>query len=662
MSGLTSKLYVFGEFCLDTQNRMLRKGEEPISLTPKAFEVLLLLIQHASRVVTKDELMQTVWPDSFVEESNLTQTVFMLRKALGEASNQRYILTVPGRGYRFATGVTTFPGNGHLGADIGSTSAREGANTFHDPERPVTQGDSAENSSIETQPIRTAGEAQVPERRTQRRPPLAFALLALIPIGLAVWLVPAISRRASASLPLHSIAVLPLDNFSGDPSEEYFVDGMTDELTTDLAKVSSLRVISRTSVMRYKGTKKGLPEIARELNVDGIVEGSVTRSGQRIRITAQLIHAPTDRHLWAETYERDLGDVLRLQNEVAQTIAQRVRAEITPQQQARLRSAPAVNPEAYDAYLRGRFYLATQFSTPKQADTARSYFEEAIRKDPGFALAYAGLADSYISMGFFRYLSPERAYRFAKDAAGRALKLDENLGEAHTTLALLNWQYDWDRAAAEQKFNYAIALAPSYDCLRCYHSGYLAWRGQRSEALAEITRARELNPSSSFDSAEAAVNYQLRDYASMVEASRRGLSSEPNEWLDHYLLGIGYEGIGRRAEAIPEFQKAVKMSNGDQDASAALAHAWAVSGRRTEAEKILHDLERKSKTVYVSPYMIATIYAGLGDKDKAFKLLEKAYKERSLDLVWNLKSDLRVDDLRSDPRFQNLLNRVGFDQ
>jgi Tfp pilus assembly protein PilF len=321
-----------------------------------------------------------------------------------------------------------------------------------------------------------------------------------------------------------------------------------------------------------------------------------------------------------------------------------------------------VNPDAYDAYLRGRFYLATQYSTPKQADTAKGYFEEAIRKDPGFALAYAGLADAYVNIGSFRYLSPEHAYGFAKDAAGRALALDENLGEAHTTLAWLSWQYDWDPAAAEREFDYAIVLAPSYDCLRCYHSGYLAWRGQRAEALAEVTRARELNPGSSYDTSVAAVNYHLRDYVNMVEASRRGVSSEPNEWLNHYFLGVGYEGIGKRPEAIPEYEKAVKMSNGDQDASAALAHAYALTGKRAEAQKILRDLERQAKAVYVSPYMIATIYAGLGDKDKAFELLEKACQERSSDVVWNLKSDLRIDNLRSDSRFQNLLHRLGSDQ
>ncbi|MHB8504018.1 MAG: adenylate/guanylate cyclase domain-containing protein, partial [Candidatus Acidiferrales bacterium] len=417
---------------------------------------------------------------------------------------------------------------------------------------------------------------------------------------------------------------------------------MTDELITDLAKVSSLRVISRTSVMRYKGTKKGLPEIARELKVDAIVEGSVMRSGQRVRITAQLLRAATDQHLWAETYERDLGDVLNLQSEVAESIVQQVRAQLTPQQQARLRSARPVNPEAYEAYLRGRFYLTTEFTKPQALKTAQRHFEESIRKDPGFALGYAGLADSYAYLAFFHQSSPELAYRSAEEAVRKALELDDSIGEAHDTLALLSWRYQWDWDAADREFNRAIALAPSYSCAHEDRSVYLSFIGRRAEALSEITKSSELDPSPSFAMTESAAYYQLRDYGRLIEASRRGVVSDPNEWLEHYYLGVGYEGTGKLLEAISEYQRAIELSDGDQDPTAALAHAYSVIGRRAEAEKILRDLERKSKSVYVSPYMIATIYAGLGKKDKAFEFLEKAYLERSLDISWSLKADLRI--------------------
>jgi TolB-like protein len=255
-------------------------------------------------------------------------------------------------------------------------------------------------------------------------------------LALATW---AVWQRAygKASVPvIGSIAVLPLENFSGDPSQEYFVDGMTDELITDLAQIGALHVVSRTSVMRYKGTKKSLPEIARELNVDGIIEGSVTRSGQHVRITAQLLHGPTDKHLWAETYDRDLGDVLKLQSEVAQTIAQQVRAELTPQQQAQLRSARPVNPEAYDAYVKGRYYFTNDFTKPNKLKLAKSYFEQSIRKDPDFALAYTGLADSYVYLAFYGGMPPGTAYKSAEEALRHALQLDDSIGEAYDTLGL----------------------------------------------------------------------------------------------------------------------------------------------------------------------------------------------------------------------------------
>lgn len=276
-------------------------------------------------------------------------------------------------------------------------------------------------------------------------------------------------------------------------------------------------------------------------------------------------------------------------------------------------------------------------------------------------MAYAGLADSYVGLASFRYLSPERAYRSAKEALGKALELDGNLGEAHTTLALLSWRHEWDWANVEREFDQAIALAATYDCSRASYASYLAWNGRRAEALAETTKGRELNPGSSFAIDESAVYFHLRDYAGLVDVSRRGVASDPNEWLEHHFLGMGLEGLGKRREAIPEYRKAVEMSHGDQDAVAALAHAYAADGRRAEAETMLRDLERKASDGYVSPYMIATIYAGLGNKDRAFEFLERACQERCWDIPWQIKADVRIDNLRSDPRF-HVLRCVGLAQ
>jgi serine/threonine-protein kinase len=321
-----------------------------------------------------------------------------------------------------------------------------------------------------------------------------------------------------------------------------------------------------------------------------------------------------------------------------------------------------VNPEAYEAYLRGLHSITTESSTAQQIRVAQHYFEESIRKDPGFALAYVRLADCYVSLGGYRALSPEGAYGSAKEALRRALELDGSLGEAHSTLATLSWWHDWDWAAAEREFNLAVELAPSYAWGHSSRSAFLAWSGRRAEALAEIIKAREIDPGYSSAACESANYFQLRDYEGLMEVSRRGIVSDPNEWLEPYFLGVAYEGLGRRSEAIPEYQKAIEMSKGDQDPVAALAHAYAVVGRRTEAETMLRDLQRRSSEGYVSPYMIATIYAGLDNKDRAFEFLEKARQERCWDIAWQIKVDLRLDNLRSDPRFQALLRRVGMSQ
>jgi TolB-like protein/DNA-binding winged helix-turn-helix (wHTH) protein/Flp pilus assembly protein TadD len=623
-----ARMLRFDSFELDLRAGELRKRGVRLRLQGQPLQVLATLLSHPGDLVTREELRAQIWPvDTFVDfDHSLHNAIARLREVLGDsAETPRYIETLPRRGYRFIAPVEGLP-----------TAALE----------------RSEQSTRAT-------EVQPPVKQSRIRSAVALALLPLVAIGLAIWLVQAFSHRASAAPALRSIAVLPMENLSGDAAQEYFADGMTDELITDLAKVNALRVISRTSVMRYKGTKKGLPEIARELNVDGIVEGSVTRSGQRVRITAQLLHGPTDRHLWAETYDRDLGDVLKLQSEVALAIAQQVRAKVTRQQQTRLRSARPVNPEAYEPYLRGRYYLETQFTMAEPLNMAKNYFEESVGKDPGFALAYSGLADSYVYLAFSGQLSPERAYKPAKEALRKALELDDSIGEAHDTLGLLSWHYEWNWDAAEREFNQAIALAPSYSCAHEDRAGYLSFRGRRAEALVEMAKSNELDLGPSSAISESGVYYQFRDYQGLLEASRRGVTSYPNEWIEHYYLGVGYEGTRKLLEAVSEYQKAVELSDGNLDASAALAHAFAGIGRIAEAEKILRDLKLKSKNEYVSPYVIATIYAGLGDKDGAFEFLEKAYQQRSLDLASHLKSDLRLDNLRSDPRYQELTRRVG---
>lgn len=457
---------------------------------------------------------------------------------------------------------------------------------------------------------------------------------------------------------IESLAVLPLQNLSQDLEQEYFSDGMTDALITQLYKASTLRVTSHTSVTRFKGTTKSLPEIAKELNVDAVIEGSVMRSGNRVRIDVKLVQARTEQNLWAETYDRDLGDVLRLQSEVAQSVARRVQM-MTPAQQSRLHPIPAVDPQAYEAYLKGHSYLLAP--TRASLKQARAYFEEAIRRDPGFALAYVGLGDSYTELGTYRYIAPQDAYRHGSDAIHKALQLDESLGEAHSSLGYLEWQFAWDWQAAEKELRYAVDLNPNYMDGHESLLWYLAWNGQRDEALREIEKIRQLDPVYPILPFETAgVYYHQRDYRSLVEAGQKSVATYPDEWTGHYFLAVGFQGTGRAAEAIPEYRHAVELSQGNTDARAGLAYLYASIGKTPEAEKILRDLQLESQTTYVSPYMIAIIYSGLGRKDKAFEFLEKAYQERSPDLAYFCKADLRLDGLRSDPRFHDLTRRIGF--
>ena len=624
-SASLSQTVRFDGFELDTRAGQLRKRGVKLRLRGQPLQVLAILVEHAGEVVTREELQTQIWPaDTFVDfDHGLHNAIARIREVLGDSAEKpRYIETLPRRGYRFIGPVEDFQTPRLAEASVGDASP---AATLAPPRK--------------------------------RNPTLIFILCALFVLALGTWTVLRYVYAKGAVQPIHSIAVLPLDNLSGDPSEEFFADGMTDQLITDLAKVGSLRVISRTSVMQYKGARKALPEIARELNVDAIVEGSVVRSGQRVRVTAQLVQASTDQHLWAETYDRDLDDILKLQGEVADAIAQQVRAQLTPTQQSQLRLAHVVNPAAYDDYLRGRLYFTNEFTKPDSLRKAQQYFEDAMRKDPNFALAYAGLADTYVFLAYAGALPRDLAYRSAKEELAIALQLDDTIGEAHDTLGAVSSFFDWDWETADREFNRAIALAPSYSCAHEDRAIFLALIGRRAEALAEIAKIDQLDYGFSAAHTESVAYYELRDYPHLIEASRRALLLDPNDSFQHYTLGVGYEGTGRLAEAISEYQKATAMS-ADSQSVVALAHAYSAIGKKTEAQKILRDLERKLQGTSASPYTMATIYAGLGQNDEAFDFLERAYSAKSLDIT-SLKSVLVLNSLHRDPRFQSLLGRIG---
>jgi TolB-like protein/Tfp pilus assembly protein PilF len=457
---------------------------------------------------------------------------------------------------------------------------------------------------------------------------------------------------------ISSIAVLPLDNFSGDPNQEYFADGLTDELTTDLATISALRVISRGSVMRYKGAQRlPTPEIAKVLNIDAVVEGSVARVGDKVRVTAQLIDARADKHLWAKSYERDSGDVLAMQDEIAQAIAHEVNVELTSDEQAHLANSRAVNPEAHDAYLKGRYFLESY--TEERVRKAIEQFEEAIKIDPNFALPYTGLANAY-SYGADWYFPAIEVMPKAKAAAQKALQLDDSLAEAHTSLALIKYQFDFDWAGSEREFRRAIELNPNYAFGHEQYGYFLAWQGRFDESVAEFHRASELDPLSAGIATDVAVPlvYQTK-YAAAKEQCRNALELDPNNWFAQFVIGWIDIETGKFNEATTEMQKARAMDS-PPFVAGWLGYAYAKAGERTMTEATITELNQMSSRRFVSPACTALVYLGLGEKEWALERLEKAYDARSQWLSL-LKVDRIFDPLRSEPRFIALLKKVGLD-
>ena len=620
------RLRRFAQFELDLRTGELYKEGKRIKLQEQPCHVLALLVEHRGDLVTREELRKTLWPnDTFVDfDHGVNLAINKLRDALGDSVEKpRFIETLTRRGYRFIAPVST----------------------------PKTLRDSEPQARVTSFPAGLAG----PGSSTWWRV-LLSALLALSFLVVLVFFV-TYRRGRSAENNIHSLAVLPLENLSGDPNQEYFVDGMTDELTTHLAKIKSLRVISRTSAMQYKNVRKPLADIARALHVDSVVEGSVVRSGDKLRITVQLVDARTDRHIWAEDYNRDLRDVVAVQGDVARRIAEEIRITLTPEQRAELTSRHQINPEAYEAYLRGRYFWNRR--TEEGMKKAIEYFEQSMDKDPNSPLAYDGLADCWLSLGWYGYLPPKETFPQAKAAAMKAMELDASLAEAHTSLAFASMNYDWDWSAAEREFQKAIELNPNYANAHHWYADYLSAVGRHQEAITESKRALELDPVSPIINAWLGWRYFFaRQYDLAIEQYLKTLEMDPTFVPAHLVLGQGYEQKSMPEKAIDELQEAVSLSGGSSLYVSSLAHAYATAGRRAEAERLLRQMNERARHNYVPSFHIAIIHAGLGQRDQALVWLEKGYQERSAWMVW-LKVDPRFDVLRSDPRFQDLLRRVG---
>jgi TolB-like protein/DNA-binding winged helix-turn-helix (wHTH) protein/Flp pilus assembly protein TadD len=626
----------FGLFELDLRAGELRKHGLRIRLQEQPFQVLVMLLEHHGEVVIREELQKRLWPaDTFVDfDHGLNKAISKIREALGDsAESPRFVETVARRGYRFLAEVRaadTTPGTSPEPATQApaSTEARDRSNLAGEPAMPK------------------------PVARPVARMVSLFVVLLMI-ASLAVWKLHSWKRSSPV---IRSLAVLPLESLSNDASQDYFADGMTDELISDLGQISALRVISRTSVMAYKRTNKPLPQIARELNVDAVVEGTVLHSGDQVRITAQLIEASSDKHLWSQSYEGELRDTLALQNQVARAVADQIRINLNAQERTALKSVRVVNPQAYEAYLKGRYFWNKR--TADGLRVALAYFNQAIDEDPKYAEPYSGLADTYALLGDWQYaaMTPKEALPKAKAAAIKALELDSTLGEAHNSLAFCLDGFDWDFDSAGKEFRRAIELNPGYATAHHWYAWHLSLVGQNEEAIVEMKKAENLDPLSIIINADLAELLVLaHDYDESIRQSRKTIEMDPNFALAHNHLGQAYLQKQMPDEAITELQKAVQLSAGSPTCIANLARVYAASGKKSEAVKLLSDLKKRSNASYSHASEIAVIYAALDDKTQAMSWLEKGYEER-----FNPGVLLRqgFDPLRSDPRFQELVRHI----
>jgi TolB-like protein/DNA-binding winged helix-turn-helix (wHTH) protein/Tfp pilus assembly protein PilF len=633
----------FGTYEVSLESGEVRKAGLRIRVQQQPMKLLGILLEHPGEVVTRDELRSRVWPnESFGDfDQALNIAIGKLRNALGDsAENPRFIETLPKRGYRFIADVSVM-------------------DAYPRPKRPESvAGDLSGSQEKKTEPghaLPVAGLAVAPKPPQWPRRGV-IVVLALV-VSFLILAVRLFRSRVPAPAEIRSLAVLPLENLSGDASQNYFADGMTDELITDLAQIGALRVISRTSVMVYKGARKPLPQIARELNVDAVVEGTVLRSGDQVRITAQLIEASTDKHLWSQSYEGELRDTLALQNRVASAIADQIRINLTPQEQAALKNVKVVNPEAYESYLKGRYFWNKR--TADGLKVALAYFKQAIEEDPKYAKAYSGLADTYALLGDWQYavMTPKEAFPKAKAAAIHALELDNTLGEAHNSLAFVLDGFDWDLDAGGKEFQRAIELNPGYATAHHWYAWHLSLLGRFDEAITEMRKAENLDPLSLIINADLAELLGLaHHFDESIAQSRKTIEMDPNFALAHNQLAQAYLQKHMYAEAVAELQKAVKLSGDSPTCIANLARAYVASGKRSEAVKLLSDLKKRSNPGYSNASEIAMIYASLEDTGQAMIWLEKGFEER-----FNPGVLLRpgFDPLRSDPRFENLRRRIG---
>jgi len=610
---------------VDLEARSLYEQTRRVKLQDQPFQVLALLLERPGELISREELRRRLWAaDTLVDfDHGLNIAINKLREALDDSADEpRFIQTVPRRGYRFL---------GVLQSEKALTEAG-------------------------------LGEAAATARARSPRHVIYAVAAGTVVLAAALALVLIRYHSSSHATPeprhIESIAVLPLRNLSGDGEQEYFADGMTEALITDLAQISALRVISRTSIMRYKTLNKPLAEIAQELRVDAVVEGSVLRSGGRVRINAQLVDTASDKHLWARSYERELRDVLALQSEVARAIADEIQVKITPQERMRLTTNRVVDPAAHEDYIKGRFYWNKR--TEEGLKRGIQYFQQAIDLEPNYAEAYDGLADCWQGLAWYGYMPSKDGFLRARAAATKALELNGSMAEAQTTLAFVSANYDFDWKAAEDGYQRAIALNPNYANAHHWYADFLSAMGRHEQAIAESERARELDPLSPIINAWLGWRYQFaRRYDQAIVQYRKALDLDPNFPPTHWVLGQAYEQKKMLKEATAELEQGVNLSGGGAVYLASLAHAYGVAGRRGDALKLIRQLEGLAAGEHVSAYDMALAFVGMDDKDQAFFWLDKAVSDHAGRLMF-VNVEPRFDSVRSDPRYADLVRRLRF--
>ena len=653
MQRLSHETRCFDGFTLDLTRGCLLRGSEEIKLRPKPFEALKYLVENPGRLISKTELIGVIWPDTAVTDDSLVQCLIEVRRALNDDA-QLMIKTVPRRGYIFDRPVSDTVSI----APVTTVTEESGVHLIIEEEE--TNG----HGSVAAQALPVAGSvALLPAYNTtiiqrittaigRHRWAAAVGLLGLAVAAAGIFY---LTRPSEA---IDSVAVMPFVNVSADPNIEYLSEGISDSIINNLSELPSLKVSSLNSVLRYKGKQTDPRAIGRDLNVRALLMGRLTRHGDDISISTELIDPKDNRHLWGQRYNYKLADIVALQEEISRDITRQLRLRLSSAEQKQVAKHYTESTEAQEAYWKGRYHMRKL--TPQELQESIRYFNRAIELDPNFALAYAGLASSYSTLGARGTLSPMEAYPKVIAAATRALELDDTLAEAHHAQARVK-RDNWDLAGAEREFKRAIELNGNYAEAHHNYSHLLIALGRPAESLSESKRLMEIDPLDLQWNAHLGWYYlRMRQYDQAIQKCLGTLEMGENFW-SHYYLGQAYEQMSRYEEAIAEFKKAIPLSKGNPEATAALGHAYAVSGQKGEAQRVLEELREYSKHQYVSPDNQALIYAGLGEKSKAIDQLQKAYDERAGQLIY-LNVDPRFDTLRADARFQNLKRRVGLAQ